>query len=125
MICATVLTSDKVVKGQNISGVDTWVYYNGGYASGKYLSPTPVCPDPTPTPTPSTPTPPTPTPTGTKYRCTCTKGVNIRAGAGTGYKKVGAVNYGQIVTIYSQKNGWGNLTTNGNRWVCMTYFRKV
>lgn len=121
----TVFTSDKVVKGQNISGVDTWVYYNGGYASGKYLSPTPVCPDPTPTPTPPTPTPPTPTPTGTKYRCTCSKGVNIRSGAGVGYSKVGAVNYGQIVTVYTQKNGWGNTSTSADRWVCMKYFKKV
>lgn len=116
----TTFKSETVVKGQNISGVDAWVYYNGGYASGKYLTPTPIVPpDPTPTPTPPTPTPPA----GTKYRCTCSKGVNIRSGAGVGYSKVGAVNYGQTVTIYTQKNGWGNMTTNGNRWVCMKYFK--
>ena len=120
----TTFKSDKVVKGQNVGGVDTWVYYKCGYASGKYLSPTPVCPDPTPTPTPTPPTPtPTPTPTGMKYICTAKSGVNIRAGAGTGYKKVGAVDYGQTVTIYTQKNGWGNMTTSGNRWVCMKYFK--
>ncbi|MBR6984153.1 MAG: amidase [Ruminococcus sp.] len=118
----TTFKSDKVVKGQNIDGVDTWVYYNGGYASGRYLSPTPVCPDPAPTPTP---TPPTPVPTGKKYLCTCKIGVNIRAGAGVSYKKVGAVNYGQTVTIYTQKNGWGNTTSSGNRWVCMKYFKAV
>ena len=81
--------------------------------------------NPTPTPTPTPQPTPTPTPKGTKYKCTCKSGVNIRAGAGVGYKKVGAVNYGQIVTIYSQKNGWGNMTTSGNRWVCMKYFKKV
>lgn len=118
----TTFKSETVVKGQNISGVDAWVYYNGGYASGKYLTPTPIVPpDPTPTPTPPTPTPPA----GTKYRCTCSKGVNIRSGAGVGYSKVGAVNYGQVVTIYTQKNGWGNTTSSGNRWVCMKYFKKV
>lgn len=120
----TTFKSDKVVKGQSVGGVDTWVYYKCGYASGKYLSPTPVCPDPTPTPTPTPPTPtPTPTPTGKKYICTAKSGVNIRAGAGVTYKKVGAVNYGQTVTIYTQKNGWGNMTTSGNRWVCMKYFK--
>ena len=31
----TTFKAEKVVKGQNVSGVDTWVYYNGGYASGK------------------------------------------------------------------------------------------
>lgn len=124
----TIIKADKVVKGQSIGGVDTWAYYHGGYASGKYLSPTPKVTDPTPTPEPEPhpePTPPTPVPSGKKYRCTCTKGVNIRSGAGIGYSKVGAVNYGQVVTIYSQKNGWGNTTSSGNRWVCMKYFKAV
>ena len=76
-------------------------------------------PSPTPTPTP------TPKPKGTKYQCTCKVGANIRAGAGVQYKKVGAVNYGGKVTVYSTKNGWGNTTTNGNRWVKLSLFKKV
>ncbi len=47
----TTFTSDKVVEGESIGGVTTWVYYNGGYATGKYLDPTPVMPEPTPTTT--------------------------------------------------------------------------
>ena len=102
------------------------------YTGDKKPVPTPTpdpepLPDPTPEPTPTPTPPPTPTPKpkGTKYICTCKIGVNIRAGAGTKYKVVGSVNYGQTVTVYTQKNGWGNTTTNGNRWVCMKYFKKV
>lgn len=45
----TTFTSDKVVEGESIGGVTAWVYYDGGYATGKYLEPTPVVPTPTPT----------------------------------------------------------------------------
>lgn len=38
----TTFTSKEVVKGETVKGVDTWVKYGGGYASGKYLTPTPV-----------------------------------------------------------------------------------
>jgi hypothetical protein len=96
-----------------------------GYGLIKYdTAPQPDPPSPQPEPPKPEPTP-SPTPKGKKYKCTCSKGVNIRAGAGATYKKVGAVNYGQIVTIYSTKNGWGNMTTSGNRWVCMKYFKAV
>lgn len=122
----TTFTSDKVVKGQNVGGVDTWVYYKCGYASGKYLTPTPVYKENPVPPAADTTTKPTTTVSkGTKYKCTCSKGVNIRTGASTNYKKVGAVNYNQVVTIYTQKNGWGNMASSGNRWVCMKYFKKV
>ena len=127
----TTFKADKVVKGQNVGGVDTWAYYHGGYASGKYLSPTPKVTESTPPPTTTTPvvttpvTPPISKPSGKKYKCTCSKGVNVRKGASTLYGKCGAVNYGQTVTIYTQKNGWGNTTSSGNRWVCMKYFKAV
>ena len=127
----TTFKADKVVKGQTVDGVDTWAYYKGGYASGRYLSPTPKVTESTPPPTTSTPvvttpvTPPASKPTGKKYRCTCSKGVNVRKGAGVLYGKVGAVNYGQTVMIYTQKSGWGNTTANGNKWVCMKYFKSV
>lgn len=116
-------TSTVVVEGEDIKGCKAWVGYENGYVSGYYLSPTPVIPDPEPTPTP------TPTPTGQKYECTCKKGVNIRTGPGSNYKIVStypkAVNYGDKVTIYNQKNGWGNTSTKSDRWVCMVYFKKV
>lgn len=47
----------KVVEGESIGGVTAWVYDGRGYASGKYLVPTPVVPSPTPTPPTPTPTP--------------------------------------------------------------------
>lgn len=41
----TTFSSDTVVVGEDVSGVNTWVYYDHdgitGYASGKYISPTP------------------------------------------------------------------------------------
>ena len=41
----TTFSSDTVVIGEDVSGVNTWVYYDHdgitGYASGKYISPTP------------------------------------------------------------------------------------
>jgi len=41
------ITSKVVVEGEDIGGVNTWVAYKGGYASGKYLTPTPeVKPEP-------------------------------------------------------------------------------
>lgn len=80
-------------------------------------------PEPTPTPTPS-PTP-TPTPTGTKYRVTAKSGLNVRSGPGVSYKKVGAVNYGDKVTVYTKQNNWGKISTSASKWVCMTYLKKV
>ena len=71
----TTFKADKVVKGQNVGGVDTWAYYHGGYASGKYLSPTPKVTESTPPPTTTTPvvttpvTPPISKPSGKKYKC--------------------------------------------------------
>lgn len=43
----TTITSKVVVKGEDIGGCNAWVQYNGGYASGKYLTPTPeIKPEP-------------------------------------------------------------------------------
>lgn len=61
------VTALKIVEGESVGGVKTWIYtsYNGvkGYASGKYLTPTPEIetqaqpdPQPQPDPTPSEPT---------------------------------------------------------------------
>ena len=35
------ITSKVVVEGEDVDGVNTWVQYKDGYASGKYLTPTP------------------------------------------------------------------------------------
>ena len=57
----TTFKSETVVEGESIGGCTAWVYFDGGYASGKYLQPTPVVPEPGPEPTP---TPPEPTKEG-------------------------------------------------------------
>ena len=38
----TTFTSKEVVEGEDVGGVNTWVKYGAGYASGKYLTPTPI-----------------------------------------------------------------------------------
>lgn len=43
-----VIKSVKVVEGQTIDGCSAWVYDGTGYASGRYLMPTPVVPTPAP-----------------------------------------------------------------------------
>ena len=53
----TTFKSETVVEGESIGGCTAWVFYNGGYASGRYLSPTPVVPEPGPEPTPTPPEP--------------------------------------------------------------------
>lgn len=50
--------------------------------------------------------------------------VNVREGAGTNYRVVGSLNYGDIVTISETTTAggytWGHVT---NGWVCMDYVR--
>lgn len=131
----TTFTSDKVVEGQNVGGVKTWVYYKCGYASGKYLTPTPVLPaaekpvekptepsepivEPAPIPEPAKPA----TPSGKTYRVIAVHGLNVRSGAGKNYPKCApALNYGAKVTVYEVKNGWGRIGTG--KWCCMDYLK--
>ena len=124
------IKSEAVVKGENIGGCEAWVKttYNGaqGYASGKYLNPTPqIDPDP-PTPTP--------TPTGTKYKVKTNSGsaLRMREKPTTNSKQVGWIDNGQIVLVESTSNGWGYVNRNGasgggaQKGYCyMQYLKKV
>ena len=124
----TIKVSD-VVEGEDIKGCKAWVKttYNGatGYASGKYLEPTPVVP-PSPTPTP--------TPTGTKYRVKTNTGValKMRAQPTTKSTQVGWIDNGQVVYVESISNGWGYVNKNGAKgggaqkgYSYMQYLKKV
>ena len=55
------------------------------------------------------------------YRVTTPKGLNIRTGAGTGYSKVGAYRYGEVVEVEEIKNNWGR-TVKG--WICLDYTKR-
>lgn len=80
-------------------------------------------PEPAPEPTPA----PAPTPekpaasSGKKYKVIAKRGLNIRSGTGKEYRKLGALNYGDTVTVYEIKNGWGRI--GDGRWVCMDYLK--
>lgn len=73
----------------------------------------PVEPSPAPV-KPSTPSPKT-------YQVIAKKGLNVRKGAGMGYDKLYALNYGAKVTVYEIKNGWGKI--GEGKWVCMDYLK--
>ena len=60
---------------------------------------------------------------GTKVKVTASA-LNVRAGAGTNYKVVKIVRKGQILTIVSEKSGWGKLS-DGSGWVSLGYTKKV
>lgn len=76
-------------------------------------------PEPTPEPTPSVFTP-------YNAKVTPSNGLNVRAGAGTSFKKLGALKCGTVIKILEVKNDWGRITYNGKSgWVCLTYTKKV
>jgi N-acetyl-anhydromuramyl-L-alanine amidase AmpD len=54
--------------------------------------------------------------------------LNIRAGAGTNFKKVGAISetasQKKKYTIVETKNGWGKLKS-GKGWICLAYTKRV
>lgn len=111
----TTFTADKVVSGESIGGITAWVYYNGGYASGKYLVPTPVVPDVEPEPTPE------PSLTPGTYTVKANDFLAIRTGPGTGNKKVGELYSGAVVTVTEISGTWGKIS--GNCWVSMNYLK--
>ena len=75
-------------------------------------------PEPTPAPVPAKPETPAPVkPTSWRYQVICPKGLNVRINAGKEFRKVGSLNYGDKVTIYEKKNGFGKL--GPNRWVTL------
>jgi len=61
-----------------------------------------------------------------QYKVTAYVSLNIRAGRGTGYKKLGAIPYGKIVTVTDISSGWGKVTYNGVTGYCsMTYMQII
>ena len=75
-------------------------------------------PEPTPAPVPAKPETPAPVQqTSWRYQVICPKGLNVRINAGKEFRKVGALNYGDKVTIVEKKNGFGKL--GPNRWVTL------
>lgn len=110
------IKADAAVKGESIGGCTAWVKttYNGvsGYASGKYLSPTPqIDPDPQPQPQPE----PQPTPSGEKYKVKTNTGsaLRIRKEPSTSSTQIGYIDNNQTVLVESISNGWGYINRNG------------
>lgn len=119
----TTFRSEKVVEGESIGGCTAWVYYDGGYASGKYLTPTPeVTPEPTPTPDPPAPTPEPPDPSA-KYRVCVSDCLRIRSGPSTDYGKVGELYDGAIVSVLETDGDWGKIS--GDMWISMNYVKEI
>ena len=59
-------------------------------------------------------------------KVTPSNGLNVRTGAGTSYKKLGALKCGSVIRILEEKNGWGRIAYEGKTgWVCLTYVRRV
>ena len=58
-----------------------------------------------------------------KVKVTAGSGLNIRLGPGKEYSKAGALEYGDVVGIYKEETGWGQLT-NGN-WISLEYTDKI
>ena len=104
------IKADEVVKGESIGGCEAWVKttYDGaqGYASGKYLTPTPqIDPDPQPTPTYK------------EYRVKTNTGVDlrIREKPTTNSKQIGYIPNGEICKVYSISDGWADVEYKGVR----------
>ena len=104
------IQADEVVKGEDIGGCKAWVKttFDGvqGYASGKYLTPTPqIEPDPEPQPKP----------TYKEYRVQTNSGValRIREKPTTNSKQIGYIDNGYICKVYSISNGWANVEYKG------------
>ena len=58
-----------------------------------------------------------------QYYVTPDVGLNVRSGPGTDYGIISAVPKGTKLTVVSQKDGWGKLSTDG--WVSMEYLSKA
>jgi len=127
----TTFVADDIVEGEYIGGINTWVYYNGGYASGRYLYPTPEIvepepipePDPIPEPTPD-PTPePIPEPSvGEEYTVRVNTFLAVRStpeALEDDSNKIGELYNGAIVIVYAKEGNWAKI--GGNMWVSMTY----
>jgi N-acetylmuramoyl-L-alanine amidase len=52
-------------------------------------------------------------------------GLNVRSGAGTKYKKLGALKYKTKITILEEKSGWGRIVYKDKTgWVSLQYVKK-
>ena len=61
-----------------------------------------------------------------QYKVTANPTLNIRSGRGTGYKKLGSIPYGKIVTVTDISSGWGKVTYNGvTGYASMTYMKQI
>lgn len=59
-------------------------------------------------------------------KVTPSNGLNVRTGAGTSYKKLGALKCGTTVKVLEEKNGWGRIVYNGKAgWISLNYVKKV
>ena len=77
---------------------------------------------------PSTPSSSVPTQSFKPYLVVVTpsNGLNVRTGAGTSYKKLGALKCGTKVKVLEEKSGWGRILYNSKAgWICLTYVKKV
>jgi len=128
----TIFESDTVVEGEYIGGINTWVYYNGGYASGRYLYPTPVYeepepeptpePDPEPTPEPDPEPTPEPIPVGKEYTVRVNTYLAVRSTpevTSDDSNKIGELYNGAVVIAYDTDGNWAKI--GGNMWVYMDY----
>lgn len=59
-------------------------------------------------------------------KVTPSNGLNVRTGAGTSYKKLGALKCGTTVKVLEEKSGWGRIVYNGKAgWISLNYVKKV
>ena len=57
-----------------------------------------------------------------QVRVTSGDGINVRSGPGTGYSRVGGLNYNQVVNAHGASNGWYKIWFGGGwRWIISTY----
>lgn len=59
---------------------------------------------------------------GTKVRVTAQRGLYIRKGTSKSTKALGALMYGETVTVTKEENGWGYI---GKGWICLKYTERV
>ena len=123
----TTFEAEEIVIGETIGGIDTWVYYHGGYASGRYLYPTPEIDEPAPAPEPEPEPKPEPIPdpepipnVGEEYEVRVNSYLSIRTSPEVlEDNEIGRLYNGAKVIVYTTKDNWGKI--GGNLWVCLDY----
>lgn len=66
-------------------------------------------------------------PTNELYRAkvTATIGLRIRSGAGLEYPQIGSLVYGQEVSVFEERNGWGRIDPAEQRWSSLQYLERI